>query len=483
VRDTVETLSCPGTRRDALKYAKFPAEDSTTNDSTALDYFIHNTLPFMRQSNSSPVWDYLLQLLSDKVPVILTVTAAIGHQHRALGDRPPDGAEYAASIAYNAAIRAQSHQLSKSNGSDVVHALSCFLLIVLESLHGSIANLELHLRPCVYILKQEHDPNMQQEAADMLNHISSLIELYITSSMSFGPRELYSTSARKMLQTIWACRPSADEVVRIERSLVEDMVSRLDTWMPAAESGRDLPAGDPDTAVPTLDALQAQESALDAAAKTYIEAAQGDVKSRAYCGFAVARSLLFINAIRALSELPVSPAVTLATYQRTVDVCEEALAQLRLCKSKSPANASNAFSIGLGAIKVLFCVATRCKDFYLRRRALLVLETCPRREGIWTIEGARFRAMAIIKAEEGRALQRSPDRVLNNSPPEDWQVRHSEVVEVDGNSMMRLFWQSDRSRALTIEDIPISNQLISSPLDERAPTASSSEPRHSSTPL
>jgi hypothetical protein len=91
--------------------------------------------------------------------------------------------------------------------------------------------------------------------------------------------------------------------------------------------------------------------------------------------------------------------------------------------------------------------------------------------------------MAIIKAEEGRALQRSPDRVLNNSPPEDWQVRHSEVVEVDGNSMMRLFWQSDRSRALTIEDIPISNQLISSPLDERAPTASSSEPRHSSTPL
>jgi hypothetical protein len=280
-----------------------------------------------------------------------------------------------------------------------------------------------------------------------------------------------------MLQTISACRPSADEVVRIERSLVEDMVSRVDAWMVAAESQRELPAGDPDTAVTTLYALQAQESALDAAAKAYIERAQGDARSRAYCGFAVARSLLVISVIRTLSDLPVTPAVTLATYQRIVDVCEEALAQLRLCESRCPPNASNAFSIGLGAIKVLFCVAMRCKDFYLRRRALLVLETCPRREGIWTIESVRFRVMAIIKAEEERALQRCPTRVLTDSLPEDCHVLHSGMVEVDGNSMMRLFWQNDHSRALTIEEIPVNNWQISSALDRRALTASRSEPR------
>jgi hypothetical protein len=432
----------------------------------------------MQQSSPTPVWDHLLQLLNEKVPVITTVTAAIGHQHRALEDKPPDDADYVAANAYNAAIRAQSYHLSKSKGSDVVHALSCFLLIILESLHGSFANVELHLRPCVYILKQEHNPDGQQEAADMLNHIASLIELYITSSMSFSPRELYTTSARKMLQTIWACRPSADEVVRIERSLVEDMVSRVDACMAAAESGCELPACDPDTAVTTLDALQAKESALDAAAKTYIETAQGDARSRAYCGFSVARSLLVISVIRTLSGLPVLPAVTLATYQRIVDLCEEALAQLRLRDSRCPANASNAFSIGLGAIKILFCTALRCKDFYLRRKALLILETCPRREGIWTIDSARFRVMAIIKAEEERVLQRYPNRALNNSLPEDCRVLHSEIAEVDGNSTMRLFWQNDRSRALTIEDIPVDNLQISSPLDKRAPIASNSELRH-----
>jgi hypothetical protein len=248
------------------------------------------------------------------------------------------------------------------------------------------------------------------------------------------------------------------------------MVTTLDAWTTAAQSGHALPVCSPDVAVVKLRAVEVQEIALDEAAENYIEAAQGDARSKAYCGFAVARSLLAVSLIRALTGVPIPEAASLATYQRMVDVCEDSLAQLRIHESGYAADAPNAFSIGLGAITVLYSVGTRCKDFCLRRRALLVLETCPRREGIWTIEMARFRITTVIKAEEERALQRYPNGLLNNYLPEDCQVRLDEIVEVDGKCMLRLFWRDRDSRTFTIEDIPIVRNQGESPFTLSPPT-------------
>jgi hypothetical protein len=58
----------------------------------------------------------------------------VGNQGRALEDEPPNNGDYVGPIAHNAAIWAQSNRLFESKGSDVVQALSCFLLIILESL-------------------------------------------------------------------------------------------------------------------------------------------------------------------------------------------------------------------------------------------------------------------------------------------------------------------------------------------------------------
>jgi hypothetical protein len=396
----------------------------------------------------------MIRLLRQNNPVIGKVAAAISHQQRALEDEPPDDASYASAAAYSAAIRAQSQSLSEFEGNDhAVHAISCLLLIVLESLRGSFANLELHLKPCVYILQDQRSQG--QETAEILDQVALLIESYILSSVGFSPIAMHASRARQLLQTIWACRPHADEVVRIERSLVEEMVTTLDAWTTAAQSGHALPVCDLDVAAVKLRATEVQEMALNEAAENYIEAAQGDARSKAYCGFAVARSLLAISLIRTLTGVPIPQAATLATYQRMVDVCEDSLAQLRIHESGCAADAPNAFSIGLGAIAVLYSVGTRCKDFCVRRRALLVLETCPRREGIWTVEMARFRVVAVIKAEEERASQRYPEGLPNNYLPEDCQVRHDEILEIDGKPVLRLFWRDSNSRSFTIEDIPV----------------------------
>ena len=58
-------------------------------------------------------------------------------------------------------------------------------------------------------------------------------------------------------------------------------------------------------------------------------------------------------------------------------------------------------SFELSPIVPLFVTACRCRDPVLRRRAIVILMNCRRREGVWDSYGAAMVALQCIKLEEG----------------------------------------------------------------------------------
>lgn len=62
------------------------------------------------------------------------------------------------------------------------------------------------------------------------------------------------------------------------------------------------------------------------------------------------------------------------------------------------------FSLSLGLITPLYMTASRCRDPTIRRRALHLLHTCNRKEGIWDSSLAALVAQRIVEIEEAGAL-------------------------------------------------------------------------------
>lgn len=62
------------------------------------------------------------------------------------------------------------------------------------------------------------------------------------------------------------------------------------------------------------------------------------------------------------------------------------------------------FSLSLGLVVPLYIIVTRCRDPTIRRRALHLLYTCNRKEGIWDSRLAARVAQRIVEVEEAGAV-------------------------------------------------------------------------------
>jgi hypothetical protein len=71
---------------------------------------------------------------------------------------------------------------------------------------------------------------------------------------------------------------------------------------------------------------------------------------------------------------------------------------------KPPAVLKPTFSLSLGLITPLYITVSRCRDPTIRRRALHLLYTCNRREGIWDSQLAARVAQRIVEVEEAGAI-------------------------------------------------------------------------------
>ena len=80
---------------------------------------------------------------------------------------------------------------------------------------------------------------------------------------------------------------------------------------------------------------------------------------------------------------------------------------------KPPMGAKPTFSLSLGLVTPLYMMTTRCRDPSIRRRALHLLQTCNRKEGIWDSRLSARVAQRVVEIEEAGAVPRPED-----GPPE-----------------------------------------------------------------
>lgn len=86
----------------------------------------------------------------------------------------------------------------------------------------------------------------------------------------------------------------------------------------------------------------------------------------------------------------------MSLFDETVECGEE------LAKNLADVNQSRSFSFDLGYMIPVFLTATRCRDPRIRRRAVNVLQTYPRQEGVWeSLAAAAIAARWIAVEEEG----------------------------------------------------------------------------------
>jgi hypothetical protein len=83
-----------------------------------------------------------------------------------------------------------------------------------------------------------------------------------------------------------------------------------------------------------------------------------------------------------------------AAFRRTVDLGEEIVDEL--CRS----DPRSSFSVEMGYIDPVFYAASRCRDPWIRRRAIAILKKLPRQEGIWQSTGAAAVAEKWMEVEE-----------------------------------------------------------------------------------
>jgi hypothetical protein len=114
---------------------------------------------------------------------------------------------------------------------------------------------------------------------------------------------------------------------------------------------------------------------------------------------------LMISFVSDFLGLPPSPKTDSGSLSRdpTHPLMDKAGSSLPTLRPRPSKTLVSTFSISLGIVTPLFLCATRCRDSSIRHRAIDILSTCQRREGLWDSELAGRVTRRIAAIEEAAA--------------------------------------------------------------------------------
>lgn len=88
------------------------------------------------------------------------------------------------------------------------------------------------------------------------------------------------------------------------------------------------------------------------------------------------------------------------------------------------------FSLSLGIVPPLYLVAARCRDPVIRRRAIYLLSTCNRREGVWDSRLSSQVARYILEVEEAGARRYLSDVAQGNANEDLESVEITSMLQI-----------------------------------------------------
>lgn len=398
----------------------------------SVEYFCLKSLPILRKSQPSALWDYLVAQLLDSGGIVRSIAAALGAQQRVVehdgsAEAQSRGMVKQATHLYAHAITNLRRSISESTGIiGPLIPLACLLMIVLESIRGSTANLLIHLQSGLHITRA-----LERSPSSASREVARLLRRYAVDATVFDALSPSAHAIRLIVAEQSEISVPSNPLAQVVQ-LVSDL---LHSMLQAA--GQATPASDLCSVSPNkLEYLRPQQQKVEKAINDKIAGMESrEAWSMAAYGFAKAQCLMvkiYINYVWIGRQSAYDDALDL--FREIVDIEEESLRLLNSFEGDAEdSGAPAAFSVGLAAQLTIMLVVKECRDANLRRRAFRLLDRCPRYDGVRNTALVKAICLAIIKTEETAAGG------TGNPIPEHCRVRYYRLV---GNELHPNGWQA-----------------------------------------
>ncbi|PYH40693.1 Zn(II)2Cys6 transcription factor domain-containing protein [Aspergillus saccharolyticus JOP 1030-1] len=429
----------------------------TAAELRCLEFFHHYTLP----SLGPEVGSYLLQATSSE-PVIRSIALAVGSVHRSFAFFSDEDTTFTLTH-YNKAIR----QLVGTQQDRNLVLLACILFFCCECLQGRYRTAIQHALSGIRILQQqqvlsEASSEKAPPAVATLFHAVQNQVLEIEGMDGMDPESQPRLSPSAATLALLSQPLNITDHQRIFRQLYHRFM-QIDALAEAFEM---TPHDHSPARVAHEQQLLTEWFRVRADLKGWMQDFDHQIihawQTDPTTGSLRAKSTAILQAWKLLfdmyfrmdwppSELawdPFIPAYPLWSVPST-----DHTGNMQGLRPSAALPSQPTFTLSLGFLTLLYICATRCRDSTIRRRALRLLETCRRREGVWDSDLAGRVARRLIEIEE-HAAGLAPDAAY--SPADislDARVRSSSPQFGEGReARLRYIGGSCQSEVEPVEE-------------------------------
>lgn len=409
---------CRVLHRDTNLNALFAPVDCFDNDNErrSFDYFRSVTMPKSARFFGSDFWGRRVLQISHCEPAIKYAVLALSSLHQELELKSPSRSGEQAEFAihsYNKAIDHTSKLLSKTGKNNFEKGLvACALFTCFENLSGGYGAAQMHLQNGLRILSESQDSlakDRRKPDHTIPNDILQVFSRLDLQAMSFSdsrfPYPFPNLKSR-------AFEP--DPIPSSFSSIFEaqDHFFQLMKWVLFhSENYPHCPTADLYDAekVANIMSIKCKTDNLLATWDTAFGTFLDQLERNGRWNQEVLHASVILHIYRAMITL-VSNANFIqseVSYDNHYPLFERVLTMVECLPevSKAPAGdchpaTQKTFSLELGIVMPLFLTAAKCRDPFLRRRAIMHLKTINLQEGVWDSFGAANVVEALMSIEE-----------------------------------------------------------------------------------
>ncbi|KAL1875075.1 hypothetical protein Plec18167_005743 [Paecilomyces lecythidis] len=373
-------------------------------DSNALQFFQIRTIANLSGYFRSELWERYVLQLSVLEPSIFHATVALGNLHRwYVYGRPPPPPNPDPSVFhhYNKAIH---HLLRPTNPlAKSVVLVACYVLSSVEALYGDYNTSFQHVSSGIRLLRESSGiiqrNYLARAATPQRSHPDDEIEEILL--MSFSRLDLQASSFHPAW-TISMTEPDLISRIRLEVSIssLEDARGRLTAlllqvmdYKRGREKDANHQAADSDL---SRNRIGQSLSRWWDAMETWCLQKHNSLQPKEKNGIMCLRILYLTGYIL----LTVPRGAEEILYDNLRDEFSKIVEYASVLAPAQGDDSELSCSHELGILPGLYLTGTKCRDPILRRRALVLLTSCRRREGVWDSESAAKVVSRIISIEE-----------------------------------------------------------------------------------
>ena len=372
-----------------LPPTQLQAQPTCLANDRGIDYFHHNLAARLEGQFNSSFWTRLVLQLAQAEPSIRHAVSALGVTYQDVESslRHPAGYVYANPEAlgeWNMAVRNLSARIQAHPDSSLVPLVCCLLFTCIEFLRGNINSAMLHVENGLNIIATLGNALPDTSAKVLEEDILPIfLRLNVLSSLSGRIRPpFHNPRARENV----ALRNFADARQRLFE--VTDICIRFISQASVKATTLEIDVEDLAEQARLQTQLDAWRNQLDELLeRMQASANKGD-----------ALNLLMVH----YKVISIWLRVCTSAGESATDACHADFEELVHYAEQIAANkeAPQPLSFDMQTLAPLYYTALRCRYPSIRRRALELLQSAPRREALWNGRYAYVTAKRVIELEE-----------------------------------------------------------------------------------